>query len=328
MRSIRRSGPLVGLLGLAACTGDFTPYNEIDRLRVLAISAERPWLTQGDRTGLQALVVPVGDNPVSYDWSWCPFTKGSTSGYECAVTRDELQAQIDQATGAPGLLVVPPFSLGTTSTTSFSYDLPSAFFAQVCAAIKAGGEIPAFVELPKCDGTFPITIRLHVTSGGEGLVAVKQIYVVYEDTLTLNTNPIIESLKVKGDGYAEATVVTDEPRLKLKRGVDYELEALLPLDAMGNPTQAEPYEFTPADGSGTKTVRETLVFTWFIEGGEMDRPRTGYIDGEVPIDEARKNLWSTPKKVDYERTTSRLFVVIQDNRKGVSWIGRTFELED
>lgn len=325
MRSVRRFGPLVGLFGLAACTGDFTPYNEIDRLRVLAISADKPWLAQGDSTRIEALVVPVGDNTVDYQWSWCPLTQGSSKGYECAFTREELQQQVDAATMMPGLLTVPPFELGTSSTAVYAYNLPAAFFSSVCAAINMGGEVPDFVELPACDGTFPITIRLTVTSNGESLTAVKEIFVLYED-LPLNTNPTINDLKVKGEGYPEPTSVTEAPPLKLKRGVDYDLEVVVPLDADGNPTQAEPYLYTPPDGSGERTIKETLVLTWFIEGGEMDRARTGYIEAEVPIDEARRNIWTTPKKVDYERTTARMFVVIQDNRKGVTWFARTFEL--
>jgi hypothetical protein len=315
MHFIRRTLWLL-LAGTAACASDFTPYNEIDRFRVLAVGADHPWLAAGDETVIRALTLPTGSNTVSYAWSWCPLTQGANRGYQCAFTEAELQAQIDAM--APGAFDVPSFDLGTSSTAVFRYQLPPQFFAGACEALKEGN-IPPFVELPACDGTFPITIRLAATSNGETIEVVKEIMLLYAD-LPLNTNPVITGLTVKGEGLELMTTSTTS-RIELVRDREYTFQAEMPT------SNIERYTFTPKDTMVPMEVEESLAITWFIDGGEMDSSRTGYIPMEVDLQRAGENFWTTPKAVDYAPVDARMILVVRDNRKGVSWFRRDFTLQ-
>ena len=72
--------------------------------------------------------------------------------------------------------------------------------------------------------------------------------------------------------------------------------------------------------------------TWFIEGGDSDATRTGYLpqedDSDAAWTRARTLEWTTPKTVDFERDTARLYLVIRDGRQGQSFITRTVKLEE
>ena len=203
---------------MAACSEDFTPHEEIDRLRMLGIGADRPWLEFGETANVSALIVQDSEDhaPISYEWSWCPLATGADRAYECAFTEAELQQQIDDAVG-PGVLEVPPYALGTTSSVAFSYELSPLLFSGLCDALGMQN-LPDFVRVPKCEGTFPITIRLRVNDGDEELVGIRTLELVYDDAIEeVNHNPTIVRLT------ADTTTVTADGLLELERDVDVAL---------------------------------------------------------------------------------------------------------
>ena len=278
------------LLLLCACDQGFTPYEEIDRLRVLAIGADRPWLRFGETSSISSLVVQAkGDAaPLSYEWSWCPFTGGNDRGYECAFTEEEVQAQIDEAVG-PGVIDVPPYSLGTTATVAFAYDLNPLLFRGLCDALTMQS-LPDFVSVPECMGTFPITIRMRVSDEDEEIIAIRELELIYDDSVTaVNTNPLITT------AMANSTTITPDGALLLARDEDVMLEV----------------ELSPPE------EMERLVVSWFVETGALDTPRTNDQD----------NVWHTPRVPDYPDTTARLFFVVRDDRRGISWMRRTVKLD-
>ncbi len=289
---------LGGSLILAACGGDFTPYSEIDRLRVLAVGADRPWLEPTETASISALIVqpPDADVPLSYRWSWCPLTLGNASGYECAFTEAELQEQIDGAVG-PGVFQVPPFQLGETSTVTFAYDLSPLLFRGLCDAISMQA-LPDFVEVPECDGTFPISIRLTVGDGETEVTAIRELVLVYDDAVTdVNTNPLI------GAVHADSATVALDGSTLLARDTDVTLSLDIPPEAIEE-VDGEP---------------EHVVVTWFVDAGEVDHTRTS---------ETHENVWHTPRTPDHPDSSVRLFFVVRDDRKGVSWIERRVTLKE
>jgi hypothetical protein len=316
-----RIATLLPLALATACDMEFTPYEEIDRFRVLAVSADDPWLGPGQSTTLRSLLANPAGVPVRQQWSWCPFVAGSDTGYACAITRDQLQAAIDQAVG-PGVVTVPPFELGEGPTATFRYDLPALFFQQACEALKRA-ELPDFVEVPRCDERFTIAIRVVVTpEGGAPIAAKKDLSLVYADG-ELNTNPRIDGLVAFDPDAPEVAIpLTASATVTLRRDVEYRL--VLEIDR----AEAQVYERVPLDGSPPQRVPESLVFSWFIDGGSLENRRTGFIDGEVAFDDARRNAWRTPRKVDRPDSRSTLRVVARDGRDGISWITRTVRLED
>lgn len=306
--------------GLLACSADdFTPYKEIDRLRVLAVAADRPWLRPSETTTVSALVVQARDDeaPITYDWSWCPLTKGAEDGYECALRREDLQQQIDMTVG-PGLIEVPSFDLGSTSSVAFGFDLPAAFFEGACDALRSQ-DIPGdFVSLPDCDGTFPITVRLEIADDDESVTAIKEIVLVYDDAINdVNRNPLIRDVRFFRTSDTETPIDPDDDGLVvLDRDVAHTIRLAI------DEEQAEAFE------GDEGTVQENLVASWFIDrdAGDLERTRTSYFEGEIPFSNLVENEWRTPKAVDFEPDTVRLFIVLRDGRRGISWTSRRVEL--
>ena len=74
--------------------------------------------------------------------------------------------------------------------------------------------------------------------------------------------------------------------------------------------------------------RERLVVTWFTDAGENHLTRTSFVEERIPLEKLVENRWTTPKKIDFPKTTARMFMVIRDGRGGVSWLARTVELKE
>jgi len=90
--------------------------------------------------------------------------------------------------------------------------------------------------------------------------------------------------------------------------------------------QAETYEGTGPDG-GTATLRETLLFSWFAELGDLDNGRTLFIEGASSLADQSADKWKPPVTRVDARPTSRLIVVVRDDRGGVGWTTATASLE-
>src|SRR5688572_3547922 len=82
---------------LIGCDDDFTPYNRLDKLRVLAIQGEPVDLRPEGSVTLTPLVYAPPGHGVALRWSWCPLSGPRDSGSACLLTAEELSA----ATGLP-----------------------------------------------------------------------------------------------------------------------------------------------------------------------------------------------------------------------------------
>jgi hypothetical protein len=320
---LRTSTTIIGLLAalLGACSDDYDPYNEVDGFRLLAIAADRPALLPGASTELSALL-SVDPDTATYHWSWCPLTAGPERGYECAITREQLQAAADDALGS-GVIEVPALDLGSEPTATFAHDLPAEFFPAVCEFLRSG-DIPDEAEIPACARSFPLTIRLEVEAGGEVRVGLKTIEILADDDgQTPNQNPAIGAAVALHPTWPDVEIaLADDGSTALEREVEY----ILRLDISAS--ASETYSAVPLTGGPPESQREDLLVTWFVEAGATDVMRTAFLDGEISLDQASENLWTTPSSAELGASTTRLYFVIRDNRGGTSWMTRTLGLED
>ena len=336
---------LLGIVALAtACTDDETPFNEIDRLRVLGIAADPPWLLEGQTTELTFLSVngdpTIDDSDLRTRWYFCPLQADSTVGFECFI---QAQEQLEALTGTvalPPALQNAVFSefgvlVGTSSVVNLPFIIPADVIAQVCEQLD-DVELPIFVTRPSCNGRFPVTMFLEYgvqAQGGidpnaidpdERVVAFRDIDLVYDTTLEPNPpnrNPEISGLSVAVDGSEAFIVTSTGAPITLKYDTTYDFRIDVASD------QSESFQSDDDDVPD----RESLTVTWFVESGDTEFIRTGFLpadDGDSFAD-LIDNEWTTPRPVDVgDRTEATLSLVIRDGRGGLSWITRDVVFDD
>ena len=64
-----------------------------------------------------------------------------------------------------------------------------------------------------------------------------------------------------------------------------------------------------------------------ISIGDTDHQRTAYIAGQVTLEDPAKVNWTPAFKKDYTPDTSRLILIIRDDRQVVGWVDGTVSLE-
>ncbi len=304
----------VGALALVGCESDFTPYEELDRPRLLAIAADGSELAPDDATTLSALVTEAN---ATYQWSWCPLVGTADEGYPCLVTEAELQAAIDAAIGA-GQVTVPPFDLGTADTATLDHAIPPAVWQGFCQALQES-PLPGPVEFPRCDDKFEVSILLDVDVDGAPQRGRREVALLYDDSAPPNATPLIAGA-VAIDPDTNERIDLDGGTLR--RGVTYTLELDIGAD------QIETYARVPVEGGPAEMVLEDLRASWFHdEGGELDHAATSFLDGSTDLDDLRTNEYTTPTAEERAADTARLFVVLRDDRGGTSWLEATVVLQ-
>lgn len=287
----------------AGCGGDdFDPYNRVNTLRVLAIASDPVAPVDGESTTLTPFVYTrPGESELSYAWSWCPVPISTDDGGGCAISEGEVQ----ELAGQTGLNI-PPFDLGSEPTAKFDDTFGLLLNAGVCGKAMAG--LPVF----DCDQGFPVQIKLVVRSASEQVVATRRLRLRTERSVA-DTNPKLDGLAVVLDGEMHVLTETEDdqtptlPRLKQTR-----------LLAAASADSAEPYQGKDEHGQQVP-MREHLILSWFVESGETSSERTSYVEGSLPLDDALQNLWKPARTKDYAPATARVFVVLRDDRDGVTW---------
>jgi hypothetical protein len=300
--STRTWAALAGLL-CVACSDDFVPYNRLTKLRVLAIASEPPGPATGETATLTPLVyTPEGDPPVSFTWSWCPAPGPATLGYPCLVTEAEL---------GQGGVAAPAFDLGTGPTATFQNTVDPAILQRLCAGIAGSG------DKPDCSNGFPVQIRLRVATASDQLTAVVSLNLRFDPATPANRNPRLQGLAAVLD--AAPRPIGDDPQLVLPRRVDTPIRADVPEE------DAESYR-PAAAAAGAAPVRERVTLSWFVESGDPDDGRTGFIENVTTFESAVTNKWRPGSDKDYPPDTARIIVVVRDDRGGVAWRGGAVRL--
>lgn len=339
---------MMGALLSLSCGSDFPERSLITDLRILAVSADPPWVLPTQTSRLTPLVVGVEDpTQLGYRWSWCPLRGPNSSGYECLIPLEVLNATLQ-----PMGFTVPAdfYELGTNATADFNYLVTAEFVEQLCLELGKQEELSRFVTLPDCDeGLFPISVQLDVTLGDRIITAYKEVTLVFDLTTNrpLSALPDVSGLGIEvvspnGNLLTRPIDFEEAVRVRLGPTLGDDGEPVAPLEQLDRLSEAfETTETTLGeDGtiiSTTVQTREQLLLSWFSETGEWDANRTGFQpdtlqgpdqpDG-IPIaeawDSARANVWAAPLSGDFEAgETTRLYVVVRDFRGGTSWTTST-----
>jgi hypothetical protein len=299
------------LLGVVGCAGDpLAPFGRLTSLRVLAIQSDPVSPGPGETTTLTPLLyVPQDQAAPELEWSWCPFPGPAGDGYPCLVEEEDF-ADL----GAAGVdLQLPPLELGTGATATFTNGLPPEVLAMLCAG--PNGEAAGFA----CPTGFPVQIRLRAHNDDDEVVAVRSLYLRFDDTQPPNTPPELPGVEMKVE--RDWVPVDDAFDAPVQRDKANEFRALITED------QAESYPVSDPTGT-TTTERERLTLTWFVETGWTKSGHTGFIEGVAPIEVLNENDWFPEREEDYERDTAEMVLVLRDNREGVSWWRHTFDVAE
>jgi hypothetical protein len=215
-------------------------------------------------------------------------------------------------TGVQVSFTLPTADDGSTTFTN-------AFSPDVLAALCTGtGNIAA----PDCTDGYPIQLQLTVTTDTDQVQAVRPMKLRFRSTDQPNENPTVMGLFATVGGAAPQAFDGDPPPMMptLPRHVKTAINTVIPdgtsesymgFDDNGNPAQ----------------LSERLNLSWFVESGDTDHMRTAYIAGQVLIEDAAKVSWTPAFKKDYAPDTSRLILIIRDDRQGVGWIDGIVNLE-
>jgi hypothetical protein len=314
-RTIARPGTFATLAALgflAACLGgcgaDFDSPTLLSKLRLLALQAAPVNPGEGDTTTLTPLVYsPTGD-PMQFDWSWCPLLGQANDGYLCPISYDDAGAMLDAAgVTAP----VPPFDLGADPTATFTNPFPPDALAALCVAGFDG-------QVLDCQNGFPIRVSVRVTQGTATQISTTIVRLPTAAGATSNANPVPGALSV--DLPSGTQQLDDAGGVQVPRLQDDLLHVAI------DDSQAESYVGAGVDG-GTATLRETLLFSWFAELGSFDNQRTLFIEGVDALPDSTTDKWKPPATRQDARPTSRLIVIVRDDRGGVGWTTATAALE-
>jgi hypothetical protein len=375
-RTFMLSACLVVLaLATATCSDDFTPYNRLEGLRVLAIQSEPVSPAFGQTTTLTPLVFAQQGEVVSYAWSWCPLAGPAAQDAPCLVDEKQIAGILGTS--------VPKYDLGTGPTATFTNNIPNEWLARLCpqrsgfapgrapggsdagvadagadlalpdagfevdagalqdaaAAPTLGGnaQVPAGLVFD-CSNGFPIQIKMVATSKKDGVVTdtvttTRKLDLSYDPAALPNTNPVIAGLTAQ-------LLKRDEDRVKDVEGDQPEGDAA-PLTEVASSTairqrkmrlnvvvpvqSAEPaIDRDEMDQQFASTER--LFLSWFVDSGDVDDGRTGFILGKTPIEKALKNIWRPSSLKKFPGLQSKVVVVVRDSRGGVSWTWGTANL--
>ena len=293
---------------LSGCGEDFDPFNRINTLRVLAIKADPPSPGPGETTTLSTLVFTppslmgdAGSPTITYQWSWCPLPGSANEGYPCTVSEAELQSMAMQAG-----IAVPRYDLGTGPTAMLPHGLNPLLLMQICAGVEG---LPQTID---CEGGFPVQIKLVVKAGGDEVVSVRTLRLRF-GTSEPNANPRIDGLAIQLHETTLDLPITDTPEVTVPRAETSVLKAAVPIDMVAERYLGKDDNMQPA------MLREQLTLTWFVETGDTDEERTRWVEGGFQAEKTFENEWTPERVKDYAAGTSRIVVVIRDNRGGVDW---------
>jgi hypothetical protein len=300
----------LGLLaaGLAGCGASFDSPTLLMKLRLLALQNSPVNPAQGEATTITPLVYSPSNAPLEFSWSWCPLLGDANDGYVCPISHDDASAML----AAAGVTTpLPAYDLGADPTASFTNPFSPDLLAALCAAGFDGQTVD-------CKNGFPIRVSTRVTQDGAQQLGTTVVRLPFVDGAVSNANPDPGALSV--DLTSGTQTLDDAGSVQVPRVQDSLLHVAI------DDSQAETYVGPGPDG-GIATQRETLLFSWFAELGDLDNARTLFIEGSNSLTDESADKWKPPATRVDARATSRLIVVVRDDRGGVGWTSATASLE-
>jgi hypothetical protein len=219
----------------AGCGSDFLPPSYLANLRVLALVPDPVEAGPTDQVTITPHVyLPDNETLADQEWTFCPFSLGPTTGYECAV---------------------PVCETGLTPEADGSVTASPGALALQCAATLGGGDgVPA--EIPeKADVYF--RYRAESSSGDTREAVLKVALWTRGPPPVPNGPPLIESVALGGRGLLpgeSANAVTEGEEALMVVRID--------------PDSLDPYE----DQAGRSRTEEAMLSFYTTAGRfEFDR---------------------------------------------------------
>ena len=178
--------------------------------------------------------------------------------------------------------------------------------------------LPGLPLPTECHGGLPALVKLTVRTPTDEVTGVRRVRLRFQNEQPANDNPAISGLfAVSADGlqYFDASMPPVLPRGRRT-----------PIGAVVDPSEAETYEQIDAPGV-LSPRRERLILSWFVETGNTKYQRTEFIEGSNPLDVALTNDWQPFRSSLYPPDMASLFVVLRDDREGISWMVGTASLD-
>ncbi len=265
-------------------------YEEIDKLRVLALRADNPQIAVGETASMEALVVTPDDAKAALSWQLCAYVRGADKKRTCPK-----EALLKRGTG-------DRFDFAIDDETA-------AGLRRLCHADKdIARTFPEDAEWPECTAVgYPLVVRLVAKTANETAVAVKKVALVSTLPVVSLTNPVIAGFK----GLPK----------KVRAGGTYRFGVLVEgaENTDGDAQDSGQEDGGSSDDTGTAAnVEPAYRFTWFLRGGDGE-----YLNDHM--DEGRKERLHLKVKKNAKQVT--VWIVVRDSMYGVDWRRLDFNIE-
>ena len=169
--------------------------------------------------------------------------------------------------------------------------------------------MPDFFQLPDCDTGFEVTLRLTVATETVTKVAIKRLFLWFDDPGedTRNHNPIIDSIAAGGAALGADEVILVEPGGRVRFYVVA--------------TDGSRERYVREDEIELVELREEILFSWFGTHGEWERDYTYTEEGRIGLAEAGTNWLHVGDDIPAD-TEILCYFVIRDGRGGADWTRR------
>lgn len=324
---------------VAGCVPEFTDdVSQVEDFRVLAVRADPAEVAPGGQVSLSVLwAAPTGETVEVEDVSWglCTQKKELTElGPVAPECLDEFTEQESET-----LLYL---GTGSQVETTVARDV-CRFFGPLAPPAEEGSTVSGRPADPDLSGGFyqPVLVGREAASVGSIRLLCGPSGLSVSELITFNRgyrpneHPEFESIEMQVSGSSET--IDSEQTLSVAAGEAIRLRATWPLcpeqpecgdglctagenstdcatDCATDPvgcTGAESYLLADIESRSTVTQREKLSLAWFTTAGTFETSVT-----DDPDDRGyTENVWTAPESP----TTLTMWLVLRDDRGGVSW---------
>ena len=307
---------------LSGCGREFEPYWRVLDFRVLAVKSSYPELRPGQTAEFSALTYTNTEDPITYQWEWCPFRTNAGDNFECPITGAELSALLAQQGGLePDALPPFDFDLGTAPTATFPYPAPQSVLDEYCKSIQqfaseAPPEIAAAVPVVDCERGLEVSVRLVATSGDKEIVTGKKV-TLWLGAEDLNQNPEVVDIQIRPTNVADANYLrsqgldwVQDPTLddglwwvSLPQNTPLDIIAGVPFEtrSLVDPITVDIWSPPAPQGADTDYLppeKEVIVYRWMTTAGTYDPSERIFKDELNTLEEASITAFELTKRAD------------------------------
>jgi len=304
------------------CTPDFPDPSRVDKLRVLAIGADRPEVMPGETVQLSALVVNADGSDITYEWKACPLReqgRGSFGGGSGTAASGGGSYELESPGTCHDLELIEPMlvqDLGTsvTATVTIPEDILSDTSVGEYYGFGADGLPELVLNAVKMIAGVNYTVGLRVRSGDQVIDSFKRINISLSPDPNHNPDNLAFDLRAKDTEYTGSDVGTSMGEgecLTVAGSLDTNGRILRPLNLPENPPQYQVIGGTsdPSEPFGLYDTEETLFYSYFSTHGTFD-------------DRLTKSKGRSEVGWDFATSPTEpvhLWVVVRDGRGGTAW---------